>query len=71
MRDLPPKLELVLQLAPTPTQLSLLQRLVNIVQQHDRNMLRDTEVRLFLSVLVGQGGIHHVCFSQILAATTL
>lgn len=44
VRDLPPKLELVLQLAPTPTQLPLLQRLVEIVQHHDRNMLRDTEV---------------------------
>lgn len=44
VRDLPPKLEVVLNLAPTATQSRLLQGLLNILE-HDRNTLRDTEVR--------------------------
>lgn len=44
VQDLPPKLEVVLQLAPTATQMHLLRSLMQIIRAHNSNVLRDTEV---------------------------
>ena len=44
VRDLPPKLEVVLELAPTPLQVELLTRLLDSIGRHGKNTLRDTEV---------------------------
>jgi hypothetical protein len=44
VRDLPPKLEVVVNFAPTAAQMHLLMQLMDIVG-NDKNMLRDTEVR--------------------------
>lgn len=45
MRDLPPKLEVVLEFSPTGLQLEMLTRLLDIIPKHgNQNTLRDTEV---------------------------
>jgi hypothetical protein len=44
VQDLPPKLEMVLQLAPTATQMHLLRSLLHVIGAHNSNVLRDTEV---------------------------
>lgn len=44
VRDLPPKLEVLLNFAPTAAQMHLLGSLMDIIGSHNRNTLRDTEV---------------------------
>lgn len=45
VRDLPPKQELQLALAPTPSQLGLLEALMAILDANGRSLFRDIEVR--------------------------
>jgi hypothetical protein len=45
VRDLPPKQELLLALAPTPSQFTLLQALNVITEANGRSLFRDIEVR--------------------------
>jgi hypothetical protein len=44
VRDLPPKQELLLALAPTPSQYDLLQALMGILEANGRSLFRDIEV---------------------------
>jgi hypothetical protein len=44
VRDLPPKQELLLALAPTPSQYALLQALMGILEANGRSLFRDIEV---------------------------
>jgi hypothetical protein len=54
VRDLPPKQELLLALAPTPSQFALLQALMGILQANGRSLFRDIEVgRRWRSVEAG------------------
>lgn len=44
VRDLPPKQELLLALAPTASQLALLEALIGILGANGRSLFRDIEV---------------------------
>jgi hypothetical protein len=44
VRDLPPKQETLLALAPTPSQLALLHTLMDILKDKGRSLFRDIEV---------------------------
>lgn len=56
VNDLPPKLEVVINFAPTPNQLQLLRHLTSVFAVHDKSMLRDTEVSAVL------GGYSYLCW---------
>lgn len=58
MHDLPPKLEVVLNFAPTVVQMKLLQKLMDIINRWDKNTLRDTEVRHTSSVTLSYVSDH-------------
>jgi hypothetical protein len=61
--DLPPKLEVVLSLAPTPQQMALLNHLLTLTQEFGRNVLRDCEVGRGVGLPAGRAaaGHQHLC----------